>query len=75
MKVMGQDSPGIIISGRYWWDSVRLIYLFHGSYSIHLVNLGPEALDFDADISALFDHLLAVISPLRRRCVCVKGDI
>jgi hypothetical protein len=50
-------------------------YLFHGSNSVHLVDLRSETLDLDADVGALFDDLLTIVGPLRRRCVCVKRDI
>jgi hypothetical protein len=76
MKVMGQGNPGRLI--RLWYESRTKsvqVYLFHGTNSIHLINLGSETLDLDTDVCALLDDLLSVVSPLRWRGIRVKGDV
>lgn len=50
-------------------------HLLHRSYSIHLLDLRTNTLDLDADVGALFDDLLSVVSPLGRCGVCIVCDV
>jgi hypothetical protein len=74
-KVADQDNP---TDGDQSYVSVMICivtYLFHGSDSVHLVNLRSETLDLYADVGAFFNDLLTIVGPLRRRCIRVECDI
>jgi hypothetical protein len=53
----------------------RTYYLFHCSNGVHLVDLGPQTLNLDADISTLLDDLFPIVSPLRWRGICIEGNV
>jgi hypothetical protein len=76
MTEAGQGSPSsLLVSELSVNHDIASTYFFHSPDGPHLVKLCAEPLDFDANVGALLDDLVTVVSPLRRRRIRVEFDV